>query len=101
MAYVVLTGTAELEGDQFVSHCPQLDIASCGDTVNEALDNLGEALEVHLAALEEIGELERVFREHGIEIKKDRLPFEDVSVSIPPEKTVRAYARAVPSAEVA
>ena len=100
MAYVVLTGTAEPEGNQFVSHCPQLDIASCGDTVDEALDNLGDALEVQLAALEEVGELERIFKERGIEIKKDPLPSEDVSVSIPPEKTVRAYARTVPLAGV-
>ena len=61
--YVVLTGLVEPEDHLFVSHCPELGVASCGETVEEALDNLGEALAVHLEALEEIGELERVLGE--------------------------------------
>ena len=63
--YVVLTGTVESEDHLFVSHCPELGVASCGDTVEEALDNLGEALVVHLEALGEIGELERVLEAGG------------------------------------
>ncbi len=65
--YIVLTGIVEREGDQFVSQCPQLGVASCGDTIEEAFDNLGDALQVHLNALEEIGELERVIQENHIE----------------------------------
>ena len=57
--YVVLTGWVEPEDHLFVSHCPELGVASCGDTAGEALDNLGEALAVHLEALAEIGELEQ------------------------------------------
>ncbi len=41
-----LTAIIEREGDGFVSLCPELDIASQGDTVEEALDNLREALEL-------------------------------------------------------
>jgi predicted RNase H-like HicB family nuclease len=33
------------EGDGYVSLCPEVDIASQGDTVDEALANLKEALE--------------------------------------------------------
>ncbi len=33
------------EGDGYVSFCPEMDIASQGDTVDEALANLKEALE--------------------------------------------------------
>jgi predicted RNase H-like HicB family nuclease len=33
------------EGDGFVSRCPELDIASQGDTVDEARANLREAVE--------------------------------------------------------
>ena len=57
--YVVLTGTVEPEDGMYVSYCPELGVASCGDTVEEALDNPGDALAVPLEALEEIGELER------------------------------------------
>ena len=41
-----LTAIIEREGNGYVSFCPQLDIASQGDTVQEARDNLREALEL-------------------------------------------------------
>jgi len=36
----------EREGDGYVSLCPELDIASQGDTIGEARENLREALEL-------------------------------------------------------
>ena len=41
-----LTAIIEAEGDGYVSLCPELDIASQGDTVKQARDNLQEALEL-------------------------------------------------------
>ena len=41
-----LTAIIEREGDGYVALCPELDIASQGSTVNEARDNLKEALEL-------------------------------------------------------
>jgi predicted RNase H-like HicB family nuclease len=41
-----LTAIIEAGGDGYVSLCPELDIASQGDTVKEARDNLREALEL-------------------------------------------------------
>lgn len=51
-----LTAVIEREGDGYVSLCPQLDIASQGSTVEEARDNLREALElfVETASPEEL-----------------------------------------------
>ena len=40
------TAIIEREGDGYVSLCPQLDIASQGNTVEEARNNLIEALEL-------------------------------------------------------
>jgi predicted RNase H-like HicB family nuclease len=40
-----LTAIIEREGDGYVALCPELDIASQGDTVEEASRNLTEALE--------------------------------------------------------
>ena len=40
------TGIIEREGDGYVSLCPELDIASQGDTIEEAKDNLIEAIEL-------------------------------------------------------
>jgi predicted RNase H-like HicB family nuclease len=43
-----LTAIIEREGDGYVSLCPELDIASQGDTVERARDNLKEALELFM-----------------------------------------------------
>lgn len=51
-----LTAIIEREGDGYVSLCPELDIASQGDTIEQARDNLREALELFFesASTEEI-----------------------------------------------
>lgn len=41
-----LTAIIEREGDGYVSLCPELDVASQGDTIEEARANLVEALEL-------------------------------------------------------
>ena len=41
-----LTAIIEREGDGYVALCPELDIASQGESVSEARDNLKEALEL-------------------------------------------------------
>ena len=46
------TAIIEREGDGYVSLCPQLDIASQGHTVEEARNNLVEALELFFEVAE-------------------------------------------------
>jgi len=41
-----LTAVIEREGDGYVSFCPELDVASQGETIESARDNLREALEL-------------------------------------------------------
>lgn len=41
-----MTAIIEREGDGYVSLCPELDIASQGSTIEEARNNLQEALEL-------------------------------------------------------
>jgi predicted RNase H-like HicB family nuclease len=45
-----LTAIIESEGDGYVSLCPELDISSQGGSVEEARDNLREALELFFEA---------------------------------------------------
>lgn len=45
-----LTAIIEREADGYVSFCPELDIASQGDTIEEARENLREALELFFEA---------------------------------------------------
>ncbi len=42
------TAIIEREGDGYVSLCPELDIASQGDSIEVARDNLAEAVELFL-----------------------------------------------------
>jgi predicted RNase H-like HicB family nuclease len=51
-----LTAVIEREGNGYVTLCPELDIASQGDSVEQARDNLKEAIELFLecASPEEI-----------------------------------------------
>jgi len=41
-----LTAIIEREGDWYISLCPELDLASQGDNIEEARQNLIEALEL-------------------------------------------------------
>src|SRR3954467_12987088 len=41
-----LTAIIQREGDGFVAFCPEVDVASQGDTIEQARDNLREALEL-------------------------------------------------------
>ena len=52
-----LTAVIEREGDGYVALCPELDIASQGDSIEQARENLREALELffEVASAEEIG----------------------------------------------
>jgi len=53
-----LTAIIQAEGTGFTSLCPELDIASQGETVEQARDNLREALELFFecASPEEVRE---------------------------------------------
>ncbi|MCH8309261.1 MAG: type II toxin-antitoxin system HicB family antitoxin [Chloroflexi bacterium] len=97
---VTLTGIVEKEDDQYVSYCRELGVASCGDTIDEALINLDDAIQVHIDALIETGELLRVFRERSIRI--DLQPTQDEPlVHVPPGKILTTYQRHVPITDVA
>jgi predicted RNase H-like HicB family nuclease len=54
-----LTAIIEREGDGYVSICPELDIASQGDTIEEARGNLREALVLFFEAASP-GEIRRL-----------------------------------------
>jgi predicted RNase H-like HicB family nuclease len=50
-----LTATIWEEEGIYVSKCPELGVASCGDTPKEALSNLKEAVELYLDNAKELG----------------------------------------------
>lgn len=45
---LTLSGVIWMEEDLYIAWCPELDIASQGTTIEEALKNLQEAIELYL-----------------------------------------------------
>ena len=68
ISHVVLTLLIHEEDGQYVSRCSELGTASCGDTIDEALQNIKEATLLYVNSLEATGELERIFRRKGIQV---------------------------------
>ncbi len=83
--YVLLTVSIHQEGKHFLSKCEDLGTASFGDTIDEALANLKDAVLLHLNTLEYLGDRERVFKERRIKVFKNetRKP-RSIKVSIQP-----------------
>lgn len=52
------------ERGSYSSWCPDIDVASQGDTIEEALANLKEALELHLECLTP-SELQEILKRQG------------------------------------
>jgi predicted RNase H-like HicB family nuclease len=48
------------ESEGYVSKCPELGVASCGDTFDEAVGSLREAVELYLENARELGIIEEV-----------------------------------------
>ncbi len=73
MAKQRFTAIIEKEGEGYVALCPELDIASQGDTIAEASANLKEAVELFLEMADDSEIAERLAREFiVIEIEVDR-----------------------------
>jgi predicted RNase H-like HicB family nuclease len=69
-----LTVVITPEDDGFVSFCPELDIASQGDSVVEARRNLQEALDLFFEVADKT-EIEQRLRENEIFVSKLEVAF--------------------------
>jgi predicted RNase H-like HicB family nuclease len=57
--YLFSVAIWEEEGT-YVSKCVELEVASCGDTPKEALENIREAIDLYLKNAEEYGMLDDI-----------------------------------------
>ena len=48
------------EREGFVSKCPELGVASCGDTFEESVENLKEAVELYIENAKELNLMEDI-----------------------------------------
>ena len=53
------------EGDIFAAYCPSLNLATQGDTYDEACKAFQEALEIFIEEVVKSGTLDAVLQEHG------------------------------------
>jgi predicted RNase H-like HicB family nuclease len=67
MRQIRVTAIIEREDDGYVALCPELDIASQGDSVEEARRNLSEAIEGFLEAASETEIAARLNAERYVE----------------------------------
>jgi predicted RNase H-like HicB family nuclease len=77
------------EGNMYVSYCPELDIASCGETTDQAKKNLGEVILINLEEAQKIGTLGNLLQEAGFDenqgyfsIKKELVGFSPIEVDL-------------------
>jgi predicted RNase H-like HicB family nuclease len=65
MRQIEFTSLIFKEGAAFVSYCPELGVASCGDTVEETRRRLSEAVRLFLEESQRMGTLQDILREEG------------------------------------
>jgi predicted RNA binding protein YcfA (HicA-like mRNA interferase family)/predicted RNase H-like HicB family nuclease len=96
IGYVALTLEVHREGRQFVSRCRELGTASCGDTLDEAFENIKDATIEYLNAIEQLGERPRIFREKGIKTRKKPPSVVRQEYELAPGAFVGSYVTKVP-----
>lgn len=82
---LILTIVVRKEQGRYSSWCPELDVASQGDTVEEARQNLQEAVELQVDTMVENGDLNELLEKIGLtaqDLQKDILVSESFSGSL-------------------
>ena len=85
--YVVLTLKFHKQGRRWTALCEELGTATFGRSLPEADQRLKEAVLLHLNTLEDVGECERFFKEHNIQLHHTK-PRENVTVCVPVNRDI-------------
>ena len=78
------------EGNMYISYCPELDIASCGEDVQQAKKNLMEAISINIEETKKMGTFEQFLENCGLEkisadilsARKELVGFTPIEVAI-------------------
>ncbi len=60
------------EGEMFVSYIPQLDLASCGETLENARANIREAFTLFIEESVKMGTTSRILEEAGFSVNRQK-----------------------------
>lgn len=85
--YVILTLKFHKQGKRWTACCEELGTATFGRSLPEADQRLKEAVMLHLNTLEDVGERERFFKEHNIQVHLEK-PREDITVCVPVNREI-------------
>ena len=66
--FIIVTCNITKDGSTYVAVCPELDVASQGKSVEEANDNVKNAILLYLNTIEELGTRKEIFKERKIKI---------------------------------
>lgn len=86
--YVSLTIKFQKEGRRWTAECIELGTATFGRSLKEADKKITEAIELHLNTLEDIGERERFFKEHNIQVYRYKPKKQEISLPIIPGEEI-------------
>ncbi|MCX5847564.1 MAG: hypothetical protein NTW12_14625 [Deltaproteobacteria bacterium] len=53
------------EGGMYVAYCPELDMASCGESIEDAKNNLKEVISINFVECKKMGTLDQLLQEAG------------------------------------
>lgn len=67
MPQIEFDGIIFKEGETFIAYSPKLDVSSCGNTIDEARNNLKIAVRLFVEEAEKMGTLEDILKESGYE----------------------------------
>ena len=78
------------EGNMYVSYCPEMDVASCGENVEQAKTNLQEAITITIEETKKLGTFSTFLESCGIEAtsgdllaaRKELVGFTPIELSI-------------------
>ena len=101
--YILLTLRAVPEDGQYTSYCDELEIASCGDTIEEAFEMIMDAVDGYLQELVDLGTLPDVLREQNIYVdfeppvlRNYRMPVQFAETSQSATPTYRFHRQLIP-----
>ncbi len=78
------------EGSMYVSYCPEMDIASCGEDVKQAKKNLLETILINIEDTKKMGTYKKFIEECGLEetdtdvlsVRKELIGFTPIEVVV-------------------
>ena len=68
MKNIVITEEIWKEGNAYIAYCPELDVVSCGKSIEEAGKNLLEVIEIQLEETARLGTLKTFLEEAGYDL---------------------------------